>query len=809
MLGWLGNVRFSFKLPAMILGAALVASVGVGVVSYTTAGGITRHILDKKMESLLGAKKDKLESYFNTIEQDIRVVAQNPTVVSALKEFDTAWDKIGVDQTKSLQDAYVENNPYPTGEKDKLDYAQAGLAYDDVHKAYHPWLRTLLQERSYYDIFLFDLDGNLVYTVFKELDFATNLQTGTYRDSDLGNAYRAAKASNKPNSIHFFDFRPYAPSHGAPASFMSTPVYENGEKIGVLVFQMPIAIINKVMGESIGFGKTGETVIVGKDRLMRNDSRFTEGDDILKTKIDNASVDGAFSGIMGIAEDSAYRGLELRYEAIPFSYRGTDWALVGVEAVSELDAPIIGMRNGIVGTSLVFVLILAGLGYLGSRSITLPIADLVRQMQSITNGDTNVTVSGRDRGDDIGDMAKAVEIFRLGNIERARLADEVEASREEAEKRRQEVEELAGRFLVQADLMKASLERQAHIVRQSAGRLNMSSSAAEERTQSGLAASSDAAGNVQTVAAAAEELSASTKGVTAQTDDARKIATVAKEKAENARGDVAALSRVTGQIGSILDAIGNIASQTNLLSLNATIEAARAGEAGKGFAVVASEVKTLAEQTAKATDEVARLVTEISQSTTTAMTSIEAISAQVEDVSKLNAEIAVAVQQQEEATSEIAESANRAAGATDGARESAAHVSELVVETKRQVGTVDGAARSLFSALGEFTTGIDEFLGSISGDFKDRRADIRHHIGITVDVTANGLSRPSVMSDISLAGAAFNSGPSVQEGLAIQIAFPTMTLAARVVWTDGQRFGVKFDERQQEFPVRLDDEAAA
>jgi methyl-accepting chemotaxis protein len=137
---------------------------------------------------------------------------------------------MGEGQTATLQRLYIDDNPNPTGSKENLDFAPDGSVYSTIHAQFHPWFRQFLRERGYYDIFLFDTDGNLVYTVFEELDYATNLNTGQWRDSDLGNAFRAAVQTGAGSDLHFFDFQSYAPSHGAPAAFVSTAYCGRGRQ---------------------------------------------------------------------------------------------------------------------------------------------------------------------------------------------------------------------------------------------------------------------------------------------------------------------------------------------------------------------------------------------------------------------------------------------------------------------------------------------------------------------------------------------------------------------------------------------------
>ncbi|WP_350335455.1 methyl-accepting chemotaxis protein [Coralliovum pocilloporae] len=708
----LHSFRLSRKLPLLVVGSALLCVLAVGVASYMTARQNVHKIEADSVKALLESRRAEIVNSLTNIETDLKLVAANPMVKTAVGAFTSSWKALPGDPTTFLTDAYIKNSKYGVGEKEKLDSANTGQFYDGVHKKYHPWFRSLLQERGYYDVFLFDTEGNLIYSVFKESDYATNLQTGRWKDTDLGNAFRAALKTGA-GEISFFDFRPYGPSGDAPASFLSTPIVDNsGKTIGVLSYQLP-NIADKVLQNRAGVGETGEYFILRQDGLMLNETDKTDGPDMLVTRIDSPAITAALKGEWAPTEITSYRNAALMTFAIPLAYQGQTWIIAAAQETAELDQSINSIRNGMLIAGGVLLIVVGLIGLAVSRSITGPISALVSDMASLADGKTDVALVGMKRGDEIGDMTKAVAVFRDNALENEKLAEERRLSHVARDKRQSMIYELVQTFDSEVGTMLGEVDDHSRSMEETAQTLTSIADDTSGQATSAAAASEEASTNVQTVASAAEELAASIEEIGRQVGQTKRIVGEAAEAAGATNQKVASLDTAAQKIGEVVNLIQDIAEQTNLLALNATIEAARAGEMGKGFAVVASEVKELANQTSKATEEISSQISGIQGSTKEAVEAIEAIAKTMTDVNEYTNSIAVAVEQQGAATAEISQNVQQAAAGTQDVAQNMAGVTTSVAETSQSAGqvlsasqAVAGQATSLRQTVARFLEGV-------------------------------------------------------------------------------------------------------
>jgi len=466
-------------------------------------------------------------------------------------------------------------------------------------------------------------------------------------------------------------------------------------------------------GSGYLFGATLEGItVLAPDPKQIGQSRLdtiTNGRNVGREWLDNVAANGEHTMFF----DYMKPGQQVPIRKIAYSSAIPGWNMyVGTGAyLDDIDAKMAPI-TWLLGLAILGIGVIAGsIAWLIGRSISKPLGELGARMQALANGKLGAEIPGLGRGDEVGAMAATVQIFK-DNALRIRGLEEAEAATQAraAAERRTAMENIAGDFERSVNGIVRSVSTAAAGMQTTAQSMTSTASDASARAATVGAASQSSSNNVGTVAAAAEELSSSVTEISRQVARSSEIASKAVSDAGRTNATVGALSTGAEKIGEVVKLIHSIAAQTNLLALNATIEAARAGESGRGFAVVASEVKALANQTAKATEEISAQVAAMQASTSEAVASIGGITETIAQMSEITVSISTAVDQQGDATREIARNIQSVAA---GSSEISAHiggVTSAAAATGKAATEVLSNARELDNQSGMLRNAVDEFL---------------------------------------------------------------------------------------------------
>jgi methyl-accepting chemotaxis protein len=815
------QIRWQLLLAFVPLAVGAIAAVSA--VGYRTASDALRDQALRQLQSVRDSKKREVERHFRSIEDQVTTVARNPSTVLALKQFGNATRELDTDsitETASmrpqmeglkkfledyyakeltdkklklsslllpqrsavwLQGTYIANNPNPPGKKYLLANSNDGTRYASYHAVWHPVFRSMVEKFGFLDLYLVDANtGVVLYTVGKNPDFQTSMLDGPYASSNIGNLFRRLQIESREGDYLMLDFAPYTVGHGKPAAFAGSPIFENGQKTGVLIVQVPIERINSIMTadrqwEEVGLGKTGETYLIGynaNDNFMRNDSRFMDelkqsnpavaatGTTILSQKIETEAAVVA----NGAGE---YQGRYVGYRGEPMlgaaswltNLRGLKWTIVAEISEAEALAPVIRLRNLTAGLAGILILgfVLVALGF--ASAVSRPVSVLAATMREIQQGNYRARARVKARN----------ELGVLANGFNQMLDERVDALVKAEEDNRRLQTEIRGLLTVVAGASDGDFTQRAEVGSGVLGNLadalnlmfenvgelvkhlkGVSSRVVESATQ--IQASSEQMANgsarqtsdITSTTAAVQEMTSNIQSVsenaTVAADAARRAEDAAHQGGDvvkrvisgmeslqkNTRAATVKIKRLgerSMEISTIIGTIQKISAQTNMLALNAAIEASRAGEHGLGFTVVADEVRKLAERTETAAEEIARLIAAIQADTNDSVGGMERQSEHVEQQTALVSDAGNALErilrasvQSAELIAEISLAAGQQVRGATSLSEAMLSISDIARQAQLSSEQTQHSTSSLMNVAAELNTQIGLFRVSDNGN---------------------------------------------------------------------------------------------
>ena len=469
------------KLIVMLL---TVSSSSILVTAYLGYQSGKSNLTDRvfnQLTSVRASKAYQIESYFKTIRNHIQTLSNDPSVGTALSEFTNAYRQLEnvplpadalpkinayyqneflpkLAQTEQgspvlnsflpeaiasnyLQYYYIANNSNPIGKKHLLDKANDSSEYSRLHGRYHPIFRNIIEKFGYYDLFLIDPDGRIVYTVYKETDFASSLTIGAYNESNLARLFASVRRSKEKDYARIIDLESYAPSYGAPAAFIAAPIYNQDKFIGVLAIQVPVDEINNVMTgnrkwEADGLGKSGETYLVGPDYLMRSVSRFLieTPEEYLKTlvalgvnnetikrirqyktsvlaqAVKTTAVEESMMGKQDIKIIRDYRDIPVLSSYSLLQIEGLKWAILSEIDLAEAYAPIYDFERQLVISATLLMLLVILLAMVMASLFVKPINQLIASARKVAAGQLDA-IAVLETEDEFGELAQSFNLM--------------------------------------------------------------------------------------------------------------------------------------------------------------------------------------------------------------------------------------------------------------------------------------------------------------------------------------------------------------------------------------------------------------
>ncbi len=684
------SISLRLCLIIALVSTGAVAAVGT---TLTLIGSSYAH--KSALEVMRGAAREQATHVAKLINRNIAVAKTiGSSAAAAVRSRTASRDSFDMFLKQVLTDNASIEGSWVLFEPNGFDHADAMYGNDPLSDA----------SGRYIPHFARGKDGRVVGSALADYD-----------TKGAGDYYLLARDTGEPVAIEPYMYN--VDGEQVMITSMVFPIKIGGKVVGAAGIDMKLSELQKIVKAAKPLGDGYIKVISNEGIYIANRDASQLGKKAYEVDLEKDVTDAAANGEEKLFSNKTNsKGETIVRATAPIVLDGikTPWSVVVSVPEASLFVADRGLMTAGILTGLLCFGVAVVIAMFAGSSVAKPIRHMTNAMKKLADGDHLVEIPARNRADEIGLMAAAVQVFKDNAIEVERVkAAQAETERRTAEDKKRMMNDLATAFEAKVGALVQSLSAAATEMESTAGAMTKLAGQGNSKAMTVASAAEQTSANVQTVATATEELSASIQEISQQVANSARIANQAVDDARTTDGVVQELAAGAQKIGEIVQLINDIAGQTNLLALNATIEAARAGDAGKGFAVVASEVKSLATQTAKATDEISAQISQIQSATNLAVSAIHGISTTIQEMSEIAAAIASAVEEQGAATMEISRNVQQAAQGTEDVTRSIVDVRQASADTGVASGQVLDAAGELSRNSNDLSREMDSFLAGI------------------------------------------------------------------------------------------------